>query len=168
MTTYTKHAYALKVLGEDNSIAESAFIEAMLSAGNMLKSSPFTPEQAKAYFRGCSKELGLAVAKAVRTKAPRQPKNIKVTPQKFPKVLLSDKPKVTDKTVEELADIKAKNLARLKAVGKKYQKGQYAEGRSGATHTDEEAREIVSNLEAELDSFKAPAFLSKDQVKALV
>lgn len=84
-----------------------------------------------------------------------------------PKVL-KDKPKVTDKTVEELEDIKNKNLARLKAVHAKYKKGQYAEGRSGKLHTDEEARAEVRNLEDTLDSFKAPKFLNMADVKALV
>lgn len=162
MTTYTKHAYALKVLGEDSAINEDAFVQAMLTASHLIKSSPFTDAQAKAYFRGCSKELGLIVPKAART---RTAKAVKVSPRKFPKVLLTDKPKVTDKTVEELADIKAKNLARLKAVGAKYQKGKSAEPRFSDEPFDSSA---VPNLESELDSFKAPAFLSKDQVNALV
>jgi len=101
-------------------------------------------------------------AKAVSTKAPKV-KAIK--PQKFPKVLMTDKKKVTDKTVEELEDIKNKNLARLKAVHKKYMKGQVAEPRVSDEPFDESA---VPTLEAELESFKAPAFLSKDDVKALV
>lgn len=164
MTTYTKHAYALKVLGDNNQITEADFIEQMLTGACFLKSTPFTPEQARAYFRGCSKELGLVVAKAVRAKQPKV-KAVKASPRKFPKVLLTDKPKVTDKTVEELEDIKAKNLARLKAVGAKYRKGQVAVPRVSDEPFDESA---VPSLEAELDSFKAPAFLSKDQVNALV
>jgi hypothetical protein len=164
MTTYTKHAYALKILNEDNQISELTFVNMMLTAGDQLKSSPFTEEQAKAYFRGCSKELGLTVAKAPRARTAKA-KTVKVSPQKFPKVLLTNKPKVTDKTVEELADIKAKNLARLKAVGAKYQKGKSAEARYSDEPFDSSA---VPNLENELDSFKAPAFLTKDQVNALV
>lgn len=92
-----------------------------------------------------------------------KPKLIKAKPIK-----LTDKPKVTDKTVEELADIRAKNLQRLKTVHKKYAKGQYAEGASGREHTDEEARAEVTNLENDLDSFKAPKFLNMSDVKALV
>lgn len=106
------------------------------------------------------------IPERTRTVTNKTPKATKAKgPIKFPKVLLTDKPKVTDKTVEELADIRAKNLARLKAVGAKYQKGQYAEPRFSDEPFDENA---VPNLEAELDSFKAPAFLSKDDVKALV
>ena len=83
----------------------------------------------------------------------------------FRSVKLTDKPKVTDKTVEELADIRAKNLARLKAVGRKYAKGRQAEPRFSDEAFDADA---VPNLESDLDSLKVPAFLTKDQVKALV
>ena len=98
--------------------------------------------------------------RAARASAPKAPKLIKAKP-----VILKDKPKVTDKTVEELADIRAKNLARLKAVGRKYAKGRQAEPRVSDEPFDSDA---VPNLESELDSLKVPAFLTKDQVKALV
>lgn len=110
------------------------------------------------------------VEKAARApSAAKAPKTAKPKLIKVPKPKVQgDKPKITDKTVEEIADIRAKNLARLKAVGRKYAKGQYAEGASGREHTDDEAREIVSEMEHELDSFKAPAFLKMADVKALV
>ena len=129
-----------------------------------------TEANAKSYYRWIvanGKAPGVvektARAKSVKTPKAAKPKLIKAKPIK-----LTDKPKITDKTVEEIADIRAKNLARLKAVGKKYAKGQYAEGKSGRDHTDEEARAEVANLENELDSFKAPAFLNMNQVRALV
>ena len=102
------------------------------------------------------------------TKAPKAAKS-KVVKVPKPKVQ-GDKPKVTDKTVEEIADIRAKNLARLKAVGKKYAKGQYAEGKSGGFNPNEAeaARAYVEAVTNDIDSFKAPAFLSSDDVKALV
>jgi hypothetical protein len=99
--------------------------------------------------------------RTVRAEKPKAPKLIKVPKPK----VQGDKPKVTDKTVEELEDIRKKNLARLKAVGRTYAKGRAAEPRFSDEAFDENA---VPNLEAELDSFKAPAFLNKDQVKALV
>ena len=111
--------------------------------------------------RGRVKGTTPKTAKEIFAKKP------KITKVPAPKVQ-GDKPKITDKTVEEIADIRAKNLARLKAVGRKYAKGQYAEGATGRMHTDEEARAEVANLENELDSFKAPAFLNLDDVKALV
>jgi len=132
-----------------------------------------TEANAKSYYRWIvthnmapgTVEKTARAPKAAKSGEPKakKPKLIKAKPIK-----LEDKPKVTDKTVEELADIRAKNLARLRAVGKKYQKGQYAEGRSGVTHTDEEARAEVTNLENELDSFKAPKFLNMSDVRALV
>lgn len=109
---------------------------------------------------------GEAAEKTVRAKAAKAPKTPKVKMVKVPKPKVQgNKPKITDKTVEEIADIRAKNLARLKAVGRKYAKGQIAEPRFSDEPFDENA---VPNLEAELDSFKAPKFLSMDQVKALV
>lgn len=106
--------------------------------------------------------------KAATPKAPKaagKPKMIKAKPVK-----LTDKPKITDKTVEEIADIRAKNLARLKAVHKKYAKGQYAEPKAtGVENFDaDEARAYVADVTNDLDSFKAPEFLSMDDVKALV
>ena len=103
---------------------------------------------------------------AAKPKTPKAPKLIK---PKLDTSVLKDKKKVTDKTVEELADIRAKNLERLRAVGRKYAKGRTAENiRSGVEHTDEEARAEVENLENSLDSFKAPKFLNMSDVKALV
>lgn len=130
-------------------------------------------KRAKAYYTHAVKNgIANGVGATSVTRAPKAkaaPKSAKPKLIKVPKPKVQgDKPKITDKTVEEIADIRAKNLARLKAVGRKYAKGQYAEGRSGKEHSDEEARQIVSDLEHELDSFKAPAFLNMDQVKALV
>ena len=127
-----------------------------------------TDANAKSYYRWIvanDKAPGLVEKTARTVRTARTPKEKKPKMIKAKPVKLADKPKVTDKTVEELADIRAKNLARLKAVGKKYQKGQYAEPRVSDEPFDDSA---VPNLEAELDSFKVPAFLSKDQVKALV
>lgn len=108
--------------------------------------------------------LGTIETKTRAPKAARTPKGPKLIKVPKPKVQ-GNKPKVTDKTVEELEDIRKKNLARLKAVGAKYSKGQIAEPRFSDVPFDESA---VPNFEAELDSFKAPRFLNKDQLKALV
>ena len=102
-----------------------------------------TEANAKSYYKWIvtnGKAPGEVVKTARAPKAPRAaraakaPKLIKVPKPK----VQDDKPKITDKTVEEIADIRAKNLARLKAVGRKYAKGKYAEGRSGREHTDED------------------------------
>ena len=130
-------------------------------------------KRAKAYYTHAVKNgiaNGVGATKVARApKAKAAPKSAKPKLIKVPKPKVQgDKPKITDKTVEEIADIRAKNLARLKSVGKKYARGQFADGASGRIHTDEEARAEVQNLENELDSFKAPRFLNMSDVKALV
>jgi hypothetical protein len=115
------------------------------------------------------KSTRAAKAKAEpKAKAPKtaKPKLVRVPKPK----VQGDKPLVTDKTVEEIADIRAKNLARLKAVGQKYAKGQYAEGRVGGftKKQAQEARDYVAAVNDDLDSFKSPTFLSMDEVKVLV
>ena len=105
--------------------------------------------------------------KAARSGAPKAPKLIK---PKIDKSIMKDKKPITDKTVEELADIRAKNLARLRAVGAKYMKGQVAEPEApGVENFDpDEARAYVEAVTNDLDSFKSPKFLSMDDVKVLV
>ena len=70
----------------------------------------------------------------------------------------------------ELAKIKAANLARLKAVSsrKVYANVARPEGPGVESFDADEARDEVAGLIESLDSFKAPKFLSKAQVKALV
>lgn len=133
-----------------------------------------TEANAKSYYRWIVQH-GMApgsVEKSARApKAEKAPKAAKPKLVKVPKPKVQgDKPLVTDKTVEELADIRAKNLARLKAVGQKYAKGQYAEGRSGGFTKAQAAAAVqyVQDVTDDIDSFKAPTFLNMDQVKALV
>jgi hypothetical protein len=79
--------------------------------------------------------------------------------------------KASKKKVEpdNLAEIKAKNLARMKEVSAKSKYNQVArpEGKGVKDFDATEARAEIDNLLAD-DSFKAPKFLSRDQVKALV
>lgn len=128
-----------------------------------------TDANAKSYYRWIvanGKAPGVVEKTTRAPKAPKTPKAAKPKLIKVPKPKVQgDKPKVTDKTVEELADIRAKNLARLKAVGAKYAKGRSAEPRFSDEPFDADA---VPTLEAELDSFKVPAFLTKDQLKAVI
>ena len=108
--------------------------------------------------------------KAARSGEPKAPKAPKLIKPKIDKSIMKDKKPITDKTVEELADIRAKNLARLRAVGAKYLKGQYAEPEAtGVENFDpDEARAYVEAVTNDLDSFKSPKFLSMDDVKVLV
>jgi len=71
----------------------------------------------------------------------------------------------------EIAKIKAANLARLKAVStktKQYNQVARPEGPGVADFDADSARAEVSGLIDSLESFQAPKFLSKAQVKALV
>jgi len=117
------------------------------------------------------------VEKATRSAAPKAAKAPKSKIQKVPAPRVAgdkeqaEKAKLgKTKTAEEIADIRAKNLARLKAVGRKYAKGQYAEPKAtGVENFDaDEARAYVDAVTNDLESFKAPTFLNMDQVKALV
>ena len=70
----------------------------------------------------------------------------------------------------EVAKIKQANLARLKAVSsrKVYANVARPEGPGVVDFDADSARDEVSGLIDSLESFKAPKFLSKAQVKALV
>lgn len=70
----------------------------------------------------------------------------------------------------EIAKIKQANLARLKAVSsrKVYANVARPEGPGVADFDSDSARAEVSGLIDSLESFQAPKFLSKAQVKALV
>jgi len=87
---------------------------------------------------------------------------VKATKEVAAKSLLPD---------SELAKIKAANLARLKAVStktKQYNQVARPEGPGVADFDADEARAEVAGMIDSLESFKAPRFLSKADVKALV
>lgn len=113
-----------------------------------------------------------APAAAKTPKAPKGPKLMKVPkPRIAGDKEQAEKAKLgKTKTAEEIADIRAKNLARLKAVGKKYAKGQYAEPTAtGVENFDaDEAKAYVQAVTDDIDSFKSPTFLTMANVKALV
>ena len=106
---------------------------------------------------------------AVTAKAPKSAKTPK---EKVAKVKF--KKEVPAKTLlpdSEVAKIKAANLARMKAVSaktKQYTNVARPEGPGVDGFDPDEARAEVSNLVADLDSFKAPKFLSKAQLKAMI
>ena len=136
-------------------------------------------KRAKAYYTDAVKKGlagGVGPGPKSSTRAPRAAKAEK--PAKTPKIQKvpapriageKEKPLVTDKTVEEINDIKAKNLARLREVGRKHYANQ-ANGKSGG-FTKKQAKEAVDYVNAvtnDLDSFKVPTFLTKDELSALI
>ena len=110
-----------------------------------------------------------AKVSAKKTEIDRKTKPKLIKPKLDKSALKVNKP-ITDKTAEEIADIRNKNLARLKAVGQKYMKGQYAEPEAaGVPNFDPvEAKQYVEDVTNDLESFKSPRFLSMDAVRALV
>ena len=122
---------------------------------------------AKAYYSWIVKNglaAGSELGKAKAKSAP-SPKAVKATVKRMAaEVVAKAKPD------SEIAKIKAANLARLKAVSsrKVYANVARPEGPGVADFDSDSARAEVSGLIDSLESFQAPKFLSKAQVKALV
>ena len=157
-----KQQITLKIMNDNATKSRAEVLPLLAEALN----TPIT--KAAGYYTWGMRQgaAGTLVVKQPKEKKTKEPK---ITVVKVPTPRMPvDKPKIVDKTVEEINDAKAKNLARMEAISKKYLKGQYAEGRSGSTHTAAEATEIVSKMEQELDSFKQPKFLTSKEVKAMV
>ena len=97
---------------------------------------------------------GTIEAKAPKAKAEKAPKAPKVKAEKPKKAA---KPEAPAKSADEIEKIKAANMARMKAVLAKTKQ----------TVRKDEA-EAEAPAFAETDTFAAPAFLTKDEVAALV
>ena len=127
------------------------------------------------YYYGKFVRTGVAPGVLIRktkTKAARKSKEVPAA-KLLKDVGLSPATKkklVTAKSDEEIAAIKAANLAKLKAVSakqKKYNQIARPDGAGVDGFDADVARAEVAEL-LEDDSFAAPKFLSKSQVKALV
>jgi hypothetical protein len=175
MAKVSKAQMIIDIMNANPTMVMDEVLALIVAAAKDLPGAPIDTSRAKAYYvynyrKGIAAGVGPGSAsRKVTTKAAKAPKAPKATKVRVPAPRIAgDKEKAgIDKnlTVEEINDIRAKNMARLKAVGQKYAKGQYAEPRVSDEPFDPNA---VSNLEAELDSFQAPKFLKLDQVKALV
>jgi hypothetical protein len=116
----------------------------------------------KVWYRWAVKE---GVAPGTLEKAERTPK------AKAAKVA---KPKVETKSPDEVAEIKAKNLATIKSVAKKYNQVARPERDTEVVSKAEMKRrkaeiDAFTNYETdELPSFRSPEKLTKDEVKYLV
>jgi hypothetical protein len=97
------------------------------------------------------------------TKAPKVPKAVKATAKRMAKEVFA-----AIKSPAEVSATKAKNLATLKAVSKKYNQVARKEGAGVANFDADEARAEVAAMYEELDSFKSPSKLTRDELKALV
>jgi hypothetical protein len=180
MTKETKQDMVIRVMeahkGKPMAEVCDAIVAEAVTAG--FSGKPIDFARAKAYYAQVLR-MGLTDAGKVekterkarepKTAKPKAEKKQKLVKVPVPKVA-GEKRKITDKTVEEIEDIKNKNLARLKEIGQKWKKGQYAEGKAGGFSAEEEeaARQYVADVTNDLDSFKAPEYLTADEVKALV
>lgn len=111
-------------------------------------------DKAKHYYvlfvrKGLAPGVVPMTAKAKKVSAVKAEKNVKAIAAKIVKAV---KPSVPTKSAEEIEKIKAANLARMKSVLSKVKQNVKTE-------------EVPF---AETDSFAAPAFLTKDEVTALV
>lgn len=98
---------------------------------------------------------GIVPAKAPKAKAEKTPKEKAVKRMVAETVKKAAKPEAPKKSAEEIERIKAANLARMKSV--------LAKTKQTVRKEDAEAPVF-----AETDAFAAPAFLTKDEVTALV
>ena len=173
MAKESKKAYVFRTMNEN---ADKPMAEVM-----PLLMTPFGWDEATAksyYLWAVRKGFAQGQAPAGRTRKPKAVKAAK--PVKAPKTkevpakkLLKEVGivKTPAKSDEEIAKIKAANLARLKAVSaktKKYTSVAKSDGPGVKDFDADEARAEVEAYKEELDSFKAPRFLKLDEVKALV
>lgn len=92
----------------------------------------------------------------------------KVAKVKAEKPLKAEKSQKAEKSPEEIARVRAANLARMQAITSKYGSRVAKKEGSGVDGFDStSARAEVDNIITD-DSFTAPQFLSRDQVRALV
>lgn len=113
-----------------------------------------TVAAARSYYVWIVKNTDIPGVIEVKTRAPkaREPKAVKTKAAAVAKIK-SDKKPVETKSPAEIDKIKAANLARIKAVAKKF-------------NANKPEAEVVN--QEEHDPFASPAFLTKDEVTALV
>lgn len=176
MATVNKAKVIVGIMNDNATLPMEDVLALIVDAAKDWTGAPIDLKRARAYYVGFIRKgeaNGVGAVAGARTRKDKAPKAAKAPKVKVPSPRVAgDREKANvDKslTVEEMNDIRAKNLAKLQAVGRKYAKGQVADPiRSGRDHTDEEARAAVTDLEDSLDSFAAPKFLKLDDVKSLV
>ena len=172
MTTLNKAATALKLYADGFKDKDSFNTEFM-------KLFPDFPRSTAGYFSDAFRHHnpGQSQRKGRAASPPKEPKAVKekVLKKKAEKVVKEKPSKASApvKSLDEIAKIKAANLARMKAVSektKKYTMVAREEGAGVPNFDPEKARaEVASFLDTgDIDSFAAPEKLSADQVRALV
>lgn len=171
MAKVTKTQVTIRVMNENADKPMSVVV------GLIAKANGVTEAVAKGAYRWCVKK-GVAAGVVESGRSAPTAKAARKTKEVPAKKLMKDvglspatkKKLVTAKSDEEIAAIKAANLAKLKAVSakqKKYNQIARPDGAGVDGFDADVARAEVAEL-LEDDSFVAPKFLSKSQVKALV
>lgn len=166
----TNRAKVVAIMNDNANLDREACITLIAKLGEM----PY--ETAKAGYQRAVR-LGLASGQAkASVKAPKakKPKDIHAASNK----LIAKVVKATEKSSVEVADIKAKNLAKLREVSKKYSQVARPEGAGVPNFDAKKAKKQVREFnegndealwgDAQLDSFKSPSKLTRDEVKYLV
>jgi len=161
MSKLTKTQIAIEVLKANATRSLADVIPLLMSQCELSEKNAYA-----CYRLRVKADASLALTGAKSVKAPVKSvavakAKVRATKEVSAKSLLPD---------SELAKIKQANLARLKAVSsrKVYANVARPEGPGVEGFDADEARAEVSGLIDSLESFKAPKFLSKAQVKALV
>ncbi|CAB4162660.1 hypothetical protein UFOVP787_83 [uncultured Caudovirales phage] len=106
--------------------------------------------------------------KVTKVATPKVAKVAKVAKVKAEKPLKAEKALKAEKSPEEIARVRAANLARMQSITAKYgSRVAKSEGDGVEGFDSTSARAEVDNILTD-DSFAAPQFLSRDQVRALV
>lgn len=124
--------------------------------------SPVAPVSAPAPSKSVKPaKLAKAAAKVVKEK---KPKVVKTAVSETSVTTARDLSSVGSETVTE---IKEKNLSKIRQVAGA---GRFCDGKSGLPEgwTSEIGRQELAAFEAELDSFKMPAFLTREEIKYIV
>lgn len=179
MTKLTKTQITIRTMNEN---ADKPMAEVVLL---IAKANGVSEAVAKGAYRWCVKKgVAKGTVESGRTapiaKAARKTKEVSATkalkdaglkPTKLSKAQRQAALKpVVEKSPEEVARIKAGNLARMKEVSakqKKYNQVARPEGRGVDGFDADAARAEVTEMMND-DSFAAPRFLSKGELKALV
>ena len=175
MAKVSKAQLIINIMNDNATLPMDEVLALIVTATKDLPGAAIDTGRARAYYvynyrKGIASGVGPGSEKRPRApkaaKAPKAPR-AKIVKVPAPRIAGDREKSAVNKnlTVEEMNDIKAKTMARMKAVAAKYSKGQYAEPRFSDEPFDATA---VPKLERELDSFDAPKFLKMKDVKALV
>lgn len=151
----SKRAIAIEIMNSNSKLPMSEVIPLIAKANDL------SPGAARSYYTGLVK-MGLAKGKIEESvKAPKAKKEIsakkalKAAGLKATVRTKAEAVKAVTKSPEEIERIKAANLARMKSV-------------LGKVKQTVKAEDADAPVFAETDTFAAPAFLTKDEVTALV